>query len=128
VSGLRPAQGPGAIAEEAPDYRRAADPSDTIPKVQLAAAEMDRLAGAWESRTPPLTVRVEVVAGSLRLTVPGQPVYTLVPESPTRFRLTGPPGMPPGSYVRYDVEGGAVRRMTLVQPAPQPTLTFVRKG
>jgi CubicO group peptidase (beta-lactamase class C family) len=128
VDGFKPERGPGAIPEDAPAYRRIVDPADTVPKVRIAEADLRRLTGAWESKAPPLTVTVELVGGALKLTVPGQPVYTLVAMTPTRFKLTGPPEMPPGYVLEYQVDGGAVRGMTLQQPAPQPTLQFAKQA
>ncbi|MFN2399372.1 MAG: serine hydrolase [Gemmatimonadaceae bacterium] len=124
VVGFRPEGGPGAVAEETPDYKRIAEPADTSKVAQLAEADLKKFVGDWESKAPPITVSVELIAGTLKLTVPGQPLYTLEPVTPTRFRLTGPPGLPPGFFVQFD----SAATMTLEQPAPQPTMKFVKKG
>jgi hypothetical protein len=41
--------------------------------------------------------------------------------------MTGPPGMPAGFFVDYEMAGGAVKSVKLVQPSPRPTLVFVPK-
>jgi CubicO group peptidase (beta-lactamase class C family) len=99
-----------------------ADKVDTKPAVQLSATQLEALAGNYALQAPPLTVRVEIMAGVLKLTVPGQPTYTLVAVTPTRFRLTGPEGMPPGFFADFSVPG----KMTFEQPSPRPSLTFDR--
>ncbi|MBC7789916.1 MAG: serine hydrolase [Anaerolineae bacterium] len=126
VDGLKFEQGPGAIAEEAPDYRKIADPADTVAKVQIAKADLEKFVGSWESTTPPLTLTVDLIGDELKLTVPGQPVYTLVAMTSSRFKLTGPTPMPAGFFVEYSIEGGSAKGMKLEQPAPQPTMNFVR--
>lgn len=63
--------------------------------------------------------------GNLRLSVPGQPTYTLLADSPTRFRLTGPPGMPAGFFAEFQMENGMAKTLTLIQP--QGTLQLQRK-
>lgn len=108
-------------------FNRRPDAADTTTKVILAASDAVKLTGAFVSQTPALTVEVRYTDGALLLTVPGQPVYTLLADSPTRFRLTGPPNMPAGFFVEYRMEGGAVKELVLTQPTPRPTLTFAPK-
>ena len=109
-------------------FGRKPDAPDTSRKVVLAATEAGRLTGAFVSETPALTIEVTyTMEGLLKLTVPGQPAYTLLADSPTRFRLTGPPGMPAGFYLDYEMVNGAVKSVKLEQPSPRPTLTFVPK-
>lgn len=108
-------------------FNRRPDAADTTTTVILAASDAVKLTGTFVSQTPALTVEVSYTDGGLRLTVPGQPVYTLLADSPTRFRLTGPPNMPAGFFVEYRMEGGAVKELVLTQPTPRPTLTFAPK-
>ena len=65
---------------------------------------------------PAMSVDVSIVDGALKLTVPGQPIYTLFPDSPTRFRLGGPPGMPAGFFAEFSVENGVAKSVTFIQP------------
>ena len=108
-------------------FGRKPDAPDTTRKIVLAADEAGKLTGAFVSETPAMTIEVAFVDGALKLTVPGQPVYTLLADSPTRFRLTGPPGMPAGFFVEYEMANGAVKSLKLIQPAPRPTLLFTPK-
>lgn len=108
------------------DFKRKAEAADTVPGVRLAETELPRYAGTFTSPSLPMTAEVQVVDGRLKLTVPGQPVYTLVPVTATRFRLTGDE-VPPGFFLDYTIAGGRVHRVTLVQPEPQPPLTLTPK-
>jgi CubicO group peptidase (beta-lactamase class C family) len=105
------------------DFRRKPEVADTAPGVRLASADLPRYTGSFAAKSLPVTAEVQVVAGQLKLTVPGQPVYTLVPVTPTRFRLTGE-DVPPGFFLDYHIADGRVRRVTMVQPEPQPALTL----
>ena len=106
---------------------RKPDAVSTASKVTLAATEAGKLTGTFVSQTPALSIDVQFVDGALKLSVPGQPVYTLLPDSPTRFRMTGPPGMPAGFFVEYEMENGGVKSLKLIQPSPQPTMVFTPK-
>jgi CubicO group peptidase (beta-lactamase class C family) len=108
------------------EFKRKPEPADTTPGVRLAEADLPRYTGSFVSPSQPVTAEVQLVNGRLKLTVPGQPVYTLVPVTPTRFRLTGDE-VPAGFFLDYTLEGGRVRRVTLVQPEPQPALTLIPK-
>ena len=108
-------------------FGRKPEAPDTTRRVILAATEAGKLTGTFVSETPALSIEVSYADGQLKLTLPGQPVYTLLADSPTRFRLTGPPGMPAGFYLEYDFANGAVRSVKLEQPTPRPTLIFTPK-
>jgi CubicO group peptidase (beta-lactamase class C family) len=108
------------------EFKRKPEVADTTPGIQLAEAELSRYVGLFSSPSLPVTAEVQLVNGKLKLTVPGQPVYTLVPVTTTRFRLTGDE-VPAGFFLEYTLDGGKVQRVTLVQPDPQPALTLVPK-
>jgi CubicO group peptidase (beta-lactamase class C family) len=102
-------------------FTRKPEPADTSAGIQLAGSDLERYTGAFASSSLPVSAEVQVVEGRLRLTVPGQPVYTLVPMTSTRFRLTGQ-DVPAGFFLDYVFASGRVKEVTLVQPAPQPSL------
>ena len=114
------------IASEA-TFRFAPPAADPRPAVALSDAQLQGLVGTYKPAQLPLEVQVQLVGSALKLTVPGQPTYTLVAESPTRFRMTGPPGMPGGFFVEFEVTGGRATAATLIQPAPQPSLRLIRQ-
>jgi hypothetical protein len=105
------------------DFQRAPSKADTTAAVTIASSELPKYVGKFKAKDLPLIVDVQIVSGALKLTVPGQPAYTLVATSPTRFRLTGP-NVPGGFFLDYALDGGRVRTVTLVQPAPQPSLVL----
>jgi CubicO group peptidase (beta-lactamase class C family) len=106
------------------EFRRVPEKADTTAKVTLAASDLPKFAGKFKPKDLPVEFEVQVVGGQLKFNVPGQPVYTLVAESPTRFKLTGG-GVPAGFFVDYEFEGGKVKQVTLTQPAPQPSLVLL---
>ena len=106
-------------------FGRKPDAADTTRKIALAASDAGKLTGTFVSDMPVLSIDV-TYDGELKLTVPGQPVYTLLADSPTRFRMTGA-NVPAGFFVEYEMANGAVKSLKLIQPAPRPTLTFVPK-
>ena len=101
--------------------------ADTTPGVSLSRDQLQALVGRYKPDALPLDIDVQLIGDELKLTVPGQPTYTLVALSPTRFRMTGPPGMPAGFFMEFDMAGGAVTGATLVQPAPRPSLKLTRQ-
>ena len=114
------------IAPEA-TFRFTPPPADTKAAVALTSEQLRGLVGKYKPDQLPLEVEVQLVGDALKLTVPGQPTYTLVAVTPTRFRMTGPPGMPDGFFMEFDVSGGKATGATLVQPAPQPALKLKRQ-
>ncbi len=107
-------------------FNRKPEQADTTRKVVLAAADAVKLTGTFVSQTPAVSIEVKYENGELQLTVPGQPVYTLLADSPTMFRLTRP-GMPAGFYLEYQIVNGAVKSVKLIQPTPRPTLVLEPK-
>ena len=106
-------------------FNRKPDAPDTTRKIVLAASEAGKLTGTFVSETPALSIDV-TYDGELKLTVPGQPVYTLLADSPTRFRMTGS-NVPAGFFLEYEMANGSVKTLRLIQPSPRPTLTFLPK-
>ena len=127
VDGFRLEGMDGLLPEERPDFRRSTPPADSAPGIALSEADMRKIAGSYQVPGQPMVVEIEMIDGELKATVPGQPIYTLVAESPLRFRMTGPPGMPAGFYVEFERRGEEIVGATLHQPAPQPTLRFEKK-
>jgi CubicO group peptidase (beta-lactamase class C family) len=104
---------------------RRPDKVDTTKKVTLAGEAIAKLTGTYVSETPAMTIEVTVSDGTLKLSVPGQPTYTLIADSPTRFRLTGPPGMPAGFFAEFGIENGVAKSLTMIQP--QGSVSLVKK-
>lgn len=114
------------IAPEA-KFRYTPPAADTKPAVALSEEQLQALVGTYKPDQVPFEVQVQIVGGALKMTVPGQPTYTLVAVTPTRFRLTGPPGIPDGFFVDFEMVNGKATGATLVQPAPQPSLKLKKQ-
>lgn len=107
------------------DFKRKPEVADTTAAVELDVAAKARLVGTYRAEGLPVEITVQMVGNDLKLSVPGQPPYTLVAESPVRFRLTLPGAeMPGGFFAEFTLEGGKVQSMALIQPAPRPSLTL----
>jgi CubicO group peptidase (beta-lactamase class C family) len=104
-------------------FRKRPPLADTTAGIVLASSELPTYLGRFESKAPPIAISVERVGDDLRLNVPGQPLYTLVPVTRTRFRLTGP-NVPAGFFLDYAMDGRTIKSVTLEQPAPRPSLTL----
>jgi uncharacterized protein DUF3471/beta-lactamase family protein len=115
-----------AKVEGIADFARRPAAVDTMPAVRLEAAVLNRLVGTYRAQGVALESELQIVGDQLRLTIAGQAPYTLIAESATRFRVTRAGGpMPAGFFVEFAMDGDRVREMSLIQPQPRPTLTFV---
>lgn len=111
--------------ENLAEFKRAPEKADSVPRIAISEADMAKYAGKFESKVPPVTIEVQVMGGSLKAAMEGQPLYTLVPVSATRFQLTSASGgMPGGYFLDYKLNGDKVASVILVQPDPQPSFTF----
>lgn len=99
-------------------FKRAPDAADTSPGVKMSEADLSKFAGKYEAKVPPIEISLEIVGGLLKAVLPGQPVYTLTPVSPTRFRIEGAPA---GFFVQFDMAEGKVKSLTIEQG---PTMSF----
>jgi CubicO group peptidase (beta-lactamase class C family) len=104
-------------------FKRGPDPADTSASVKLSEAELSKFAGKYEAKVPPIELSIEMVGGLLKATLPGQPVYTLTPVSPTRFRIEGAPA---GFFAQFEMASGKVRTLT-VEQGPGASITLMPK-
>jgi CubicO group peptidase (beta-lactamase class C family) len=93
-------------------FKRGPDPADTTAGIKLSEAELAKLAGKYEAKVPPIEISIEMVGGLLKAVVPGQPVYTLTPISPVRFRIEGAPA---GFFVQFETADGKVKNLIIEQ-------------
>lgn len=104
-------------------FKRVPDVADASAKVEVSEAELKAFVGAYESKAPPLEISIEVVGGSLRAVIPGQPVLKLIPQTKTSFAIEG---APEGFRVDFQMEGSTVKSATIVQ-GPAGSFVFERK-
>jgi hypothetical protein len=91
------------------------------PEPITGAEDVSRFAGLFVSANPPAKVRIHLDSGKLVATMlnePSQPSYTLVPVSPTRFRLEG---APPGFFANFELNRQKVTGLT-IQRGPIPAV------
>lgn len=79
--------------------------------VALPEGELQRLAGRYVDEAGAFEVVIERTGTRLNLALPNGESATLVPVSTTRCKAVGPPGV----YVDFVLDRGAVRRVTLEQ-------------
>jgi hypothetical protein len=89
--------------------------------VALSEAELAKFAGVYALDSPPLEITVELVAGKLKATVPGQSAAELAPIGPTRFKVKDAPG----SFLTFEMAEGQVQKLQL--ETKSANLTFVPK-
>ena len=102
-------------------FKRRPEMADTTAGVTLAAADVRKFIGSYQSSAPPIVLTVEEVGGRLRATIPGQPGLTMVPMTATRFKLVGPNIQPVSPHVRRRWQ--RVKTVTLEPPDTRPPLT-----
>lgn len=105
------------------EFTRAADAPPAVAAVTLSEAELKKFVGKYTLEAVGLEVNIELVGNSLKATVPGQPVYTLVPVGADRFKLEGAPD---GFFAQFDLAGDTPKSLTLVQGS-RPSVTLPRK-
>ena len=109
------------------DFRRGRAPADSAPTIRMTVAELQKFVGKFGAKELPFTVDVQLIGEALKVTVPGQPSYSLVPVAATRFRLSGD-GIPAGFFLDYVLDNGRVKSVTMQQPPPQPAMLLAPVG
>lgn len=104
-------------------FKRRPEMADTTAGITLASSDVRKYVGNYQSTAPLMVFTVEEMAGRLRVTLPGQPAYTMVPVTATRFKLVGS-SLPAGFFLVYAMDGDKVKTVTLEQPLPRPSLTL----
>ncbi|MGH9914387.1 MAG: serine hydrolase, partial [Pyrinomonadaceae bacterium] len=100
-------------------FKRVSETATATTAVSMSEEELKKFAGKYELKTPPVEMSIEMVGGKLKAIVPGQPVYTLTPATPTRFSIEG---APEGFFVQFEMADDKVRSLTLEQGS---ALSFV---
>ncbi|HUF04404.1 MAG TPA: serine hydrolase [Aridibacter sp.] len=108
-----------------PDYpfEKVPEAAKAEAKVEMTEAELKALTGTYASEAPPIEISIEIVGGELKVVIPGQPVYTLVPQTKTKFAVKG---LPEGFFVEFTKEGNTVKSATFIQ-GPAGSLVLQRK-
>ena len=75
-------------------------------------ADLRKFVGKYAHESAALEASVELVGNILKVVVPGQPAYTLVPDGANRFRIEGAPD---GYFAQFEMAEGRPKSVTLVQ-------------
>jgi hypothetical protein len=100
------------IPDQQLTFKRSVEAAPPAEAVAVSEADLKRLVGKYVLESAPVEVSIEIVGGKLKATVPGQPVYTLIPVSAVRYQIEGAPA---GYFINFDVAGGKVSGMTIEQ-------------
>src|SRR5262245_41637223 len=92
--------------------RTAAEPAAPVSAVPMSETDLKKFVGKYALAAPPLEVSIELINGSLKANVPGQPLYSLIPVAANRFRLEGAPA---GFFAEFELGDGKPKSLTLVQ-------------
>jgi hypothetical protein len=95
-------------------FKRAPDKPEEVVPVAMTEAEMSRYVGRYEMKAPPLEVSIELVGGKLKGIIPGQPVATLVPVGPNRFRVVVE-GALGEIFAQFEMDGAKAKSMIIEQ-------------
>jgi hypothetical protein len=102
-----------------------APPKSQAAAVKLTEAELKRFVGKYESKSPPLDVDVEFVAGGLKVTIGGGQSAPLEAVKPARFRIVPPEPTDKEEFVEFDLDGETVTGLTVEQDRLK--IKFARK-
>ena len=91
------------------------------PAIALSDDELKKFTGSFTLDAPPLEATVELVAGTLKMSISGQAAVKLVPVGPARFKFDGAPG----SFAMFESSDGKVQKMIL--ETKSATLPFMPK-
>jgi hypothetical protein len=104
-------------------FKRSVEAAPPAQAVPVSEAQLARLVGKYTLQGAPLDVSVEIVGGQLKASVPGQPVYSLIPLSETKFQIAG---APEGFFVSFELAGERVSQVFLEQ-GQRPRMTLLPK-
>jgi hypothetical protein len=111
------------VAELQLSFKRSVEAAPPAEAVAVSEADLKRLMGRYAMEGLPIEVSIEMVGGKLKAVIPGQPVYTLIPISGTRFQIEGAPA---GYFVTFELAGDKVKSVSIEQ-GQGPTFKLLPK-
>jgi CubicO group peptidase (beta-lactamase class C family) len=106
------------------EFTRVTEPTGPVSTVPMSEADLKKFVGKYALAAPPLEISIELISGSLKANVPGQPLYSLVPVAANRFRLEGAPA---GFFAEFELADGKPKSLTLVQ-GERPNIVLLPKS
>lgn len=86
--------------------------TDSADAVALTDAERRRFVGRYTAEQPPVDLSIELLDGTLRAVLPGQPAYRLAALTPTTFTVSG---IPIEVSIEFVMQGDRVEKVLLTQ-------------
>jgi CubicO group peptidase (beta-lactamase class C family) len=102
-------------------FKRAPEKPSEVAALSVSEEELKKYVGKYEAKQPPLEVSIEMVGGKLKSVVPGQPVGTLVPVAPNRFKIVID-GPPVEIFAEFQMADGRPKSVTVEQGGYKFTL------
>jgi hypothetical protein len=113
----------GVNIDSISDFTRTPEAAAPAATIAMSEAELKKFVGVYALASPPLEISIELIGGSLKANLPGQPVYSLIPIAANRFRLEGAPA---GFFAEFEVAEGRTKSLTLVQGS-RPSVVLLPK-
>jgi hypothetical protein len=104
-------------------FRRVPEKAPATAGITLSEEELKKYAGKYILKDTPVELTIEIISGSLKANIPGQPVYTLVPVAANRFSIQGAPA---GFFVEFLMAENKVKSVTFIQ-GPTQSLVLTPK-
>jgi hypothetical protein len=99
-------------------------PSDTTPAITLKPGELRQFVGIYAQESSPVAVSVELLHGKLRVVSFGQPVATLIPIKPTRFRSEEAPVT---LFLEFELADGKVKQVVFERSGQPKAILLPKK-
>ena len=103
-------------------FKRVPDKAPATAGIKVSEEELKKFAGKYILKDTPVELTIEIVGGSLKANIPGQPVYTLVPVAANRFSIQEAPA---GFFVEFEMAENKVKTVTFIQ-GPGQSLVLCR--
>ena len=113
----------GMNIEQIAEFKRAPEKGETVTGIALSEEDAKKFVGKYVQESLSMEVSIELVGNNLKVNLPGQPVYTLVPVAANRFRIEG---APEGFFAQFDMAGDKPKTLTLVQGS-RPSVVLLPK-
>jgi hypothetical protein len=110
--------------ENLSEFTRAPEKPEAVAGINLSEADLRKFVGKYALEATALEISIELIGNSLKASVPGQPVYTLVPVTTDRFRLEGAPA---DYFVQFEMAAGKPKSMTLLQGSRPPIVLLLKQ-
>jgi hypothetical protein len=94
------------------------------PVLARKPEELARFVGVYRREAPPLEVTVELLHGKLKMTTFGEPVSSLAPIEPARFRVEGAAAP---KYLQFKVVNGKIEEL-VIERYQQPKVILAPKA